>query len=69
MIEALDKAFKDAQSLPERDQLEIAELIEQKLADMRWDELFVRPESRKFLSDLEKEAEDESGLENLENVL
>lgn len=68
MTEVLARAFRDAQQLPERQQQEIAELIEQKMSDMHWDELLARPESRKFLSDLENEAEDESNLEDLETM-
>lgn len=63
MTEALERAFKAAQQLPERDQREIAELIEQKLSDIRWDERPAGPESDKLLRQLTAEAieEDDAG--------
>lgn len=64
MTEALERAFKEAQRLPEREQREVAELIEQKLSDMRWDELFATPESDQLLRERAAEAikEDDAGL-------
>lgn len=63
MTEALEKAFQQAQRLPESQQQEIAELIEQKLADLRWDELYAKPESETLLCRLAAEAieEDDAG--------
>lgn len=63
MTEALERAFKRAQQLPEREQREIAALIEQKVSDMQWDELLARPESEALLRDLAAEAieEDNAG--------
>lgn len=63
MTEALEKAFRQVELLPEKQQQEIAELIEQKLADMRWDELLGRPESQALLDRLAAEAieEDDAG--------
>jgi histidinol-phosphate/aromatic aminotransferase/cobyric acid decarboxylase-like protein len=64
MTEALERAFKEAQRLPEREQREIAELIEQKLSDTHWDELLARPGSDTLLRELATEAieEDDAGL-------
>ena len=64
MTEALERAFREAQRLPEREQEEIAALIEQKLADLRWDELFAQPASDQILRELADEArqEDDAGL-------
>lgn len=63
MTGALARVFKQAEELPESAQEELAELIEQKLADMRWEELFATPESDRFLQQLAAEAikEDEAG--------
>ncbi len=69
MTEALERAFKQAEQLPEKEQRELAKMIEQTLSEMRWDELLQRPESFRFLRDLEREAEDESALEDLKNAL
>lgn len=64
VIEALERAFREAQRLQEREQEEIAALIEQKLADMHWDELFACQESDRLLRELAIEAcgEDDAGL-------
>lgn len=64
MTEALERAFREAQQLPEREQGEIAALVEQKLADIRWDALLARPESDKLLREMAAEAitEDDAGL-------
>lgn len=64
VTEALERAYKEARRLPEREQREIAELIEQKLADLRWDTLLARPESDELLRELATEAieEDDAGL-------
>jgi histidinol-phosphate/aromatic aminotransferase/cobyric acid decarboxylase-like protein len=64
MTEALERAFREAQRLPEREQEEIAALIEQKLADLRWDELFAQPGSDQILRKLAHETcrEDDAGL-------
>jgi hypothetical protein len=64
MTEALERAFGEAQRLPEREHEEIAALIEQKLSDMRWDELLSRPESDQILRPLATEAceGDDAGL-------
>jgi len=56
VIEALEKAFQDAQALPEPQQQQIAELIEQLVADMRWDELLESPKSVKLLDELAAQA-------------
>jgi tellurite resistance protein len=68
MIEALERVFRQAERLSEQEQRELARIIEQKLSDMRWEELLRRPESAKFLRDLEREAEEESALEDLRPV-
>lgn len=57
MTGALERVFKQAEQQPEDDQLEFASMIEQKLSDMRWEQLFSTPESREFLHDLERESE------------
>ena len=64
MTEALERAFRQAQALPDQEQLEIAELIEQKIADMRWDTLLSRPESEATLHAMATDAmaEDDAGL-------
>ena len=65
MVEALQRVFKQAERLPDKEQRELAQAIEQKLADMRWEELLRRSDSTQFLGDLEHEAEDESTLEDI----
>ena len=64
MTEVLERAFREVQRLPEREQREVAAFIEQKLSDMRWDELFTRPESDRLLRELATQAceEDDAGL-------
>jgi hypothetical protein len=69
MTEALQRAFKQAERLPEQEQQELARVIEQKLADLCWADLLAQPASARFLRELEQEAEDESGLEDLEAAL
>ena len=69
MTDALERVFRLAERLPEKEQRELAQMIEQKLADMRWEDLLQLPESNLFLRDLEREAEDQSTLEDLETVL
>jgi hypothetical protein len=59
MTEALEKAFQEARRLPEREQQEIAALIGQKLSDLRWDELFARPESDQLLFRLATQTREE----------
>ena len=64
MTEALERAFKEAQALPDQEQLEIAELIERKIADMRWEKLLARPESESMLHAMAADAiaEDDAGV-------
>ena len=56
MIEALEKAFQDAQALPEPQQQQVADLIEELVADMRWDELLESPKSVKMLDEMAAKA-------------
>lgn len=69
MTGALERVFKQAELLPEDAQLELAGVIEQKLSDLRWEQLFSTPESRAFLRELEQEADDEQDLQDLKTVL
>ena len=69
MTEALERAFKQAELLSEREQQELAQVIEQALADRRWDDLLNQPASARFLRELEQEADDESALEDLASTL
>jgi hypothetical protein len=69
MTGALERVFKQAELLPEDAQLELAGVIEQKLSDLRWEQLFSTPESRAFLRKLEQEADDEQDLQDLKTVL
>jgi hypothetical protein len=64
VTEALERAFTEAQGLPDQEQLEIADLIEQKIAEMRWDKLLARPQSEAVLNALAADAiaEDDAGL-------
>jgi hypothetical protein len=64
VTEALERAFKEAQGLPEQEQLEIAALIEQRIAEMRWDKLLAQPQSEAVLRKLAADAiaEDDAGL-------
>ena len=69
MTEALERAFKQAEQLSEREQQALAQVIEQALADRRWDDLLNQPASARFLRELEREANDESALEDLASAL
>lgn len=69
MTGALERVFRQAEQLPEDAQLELAGVIEQKLSDMRWEQLLSTPESGAFLRDLEREADDEQDLQDLKTVL
>lgn len=69
MTEALARAFKQAERLSEGEQQELAQVIEQALADRRWDDLLNQPASARFLRELEQEANDESALEDLASDL
>jgi len=69
VTEALARAFRQAERLSEKGQQELADPIDRRLSDLRWDALLAKPESRAFLRDLEHEADDESGLEVLEASL
>ena len=69
MTEALAQAFKQVERLSAREQQEIAQMIEQKRADMCWETLWKESASTIFLRALEQEAEDESALEDLEAAL
>lgn len=69
MTEALERAFKQAELLSEREQQELAQVIEQTIADRRWDDLLNQPASARLLRELEHEADDESALEDLASTL
>lgn len=61
VTEALERAFNEAQRLPEREQQEIAQLVERKLADLHWGALLARPESDELLREMVTEAIEEDG--------
>lgn len=65
MTAELERAFKQAERLSEGEQQELAQVIEQALADRRWDDLRKQPASARFLRELEQEADDASALEAL----
>ena len=57
MSRLMDEAFLKARMLPETDQDAIASIILQEIeSELRWDELFSRPESTDLLSRLADEA-------------
>ena len=56
MTKLLEKAFQEAQKLSETEQDALAaRLLEELESDRRWDELFSRPESERFLETLADE--------------
>lgn len=69
MTEALERGFRQAERLSESAQQELAQVIEQTLADRQWDDLLNQPASARFLGELEQEADDESALEDLASTL
>jgi hypothetical protein len=69
MTEALERAFKQAERLPEQEQQELARVIQQALSDMCWEDLLTQPATARFLRELEQEADDESALEDLATTL
>ena len=51
MSQLMEQAFLKARQLPERDQAAIASIILQEIeSELRWEELFARPESADLLS-------------------
>jgi DNA phosphorothioation-dependent restriction protein DptG len=56
MTKLLEKAFQEAQKLPETEHDALAaRLLEELESDRRWDELFSRPESKRSLETLADE--------------
>lgn len=62
MIEALETAFENARQLPTSQQQEIADLIEQKLADIGWDRMLESPRSVEMLGTMAKRVREDRRL-------
>jgi hypothetical protein len=52
MTERLQHVLEQVQQLPDKEQDELASLIEEELAEREWDALLARPGSRAFLKQL-----------------